>query len=438
MSWIGGKLGGRGSSYVGGLVVLLLLSGRSALAQAAPVSRSFQSSKAAVDRALRKLPAYPGGRLPVLDGFVIPGDDPLDHYQQGYYQYSVQLVEASDEETAVKVTVKVTAWYVDENPSHSGYRSLPSNGRLEADLLDRLQDVLDGKPITPQATAADTPAEVAVPSTAKSPGAPSALPDTASTAKASSVFQSPESLTSAMSARLPSAPAEPPRTVDDARTKQLQQEAKNLEEILRNQSRPNNLASVKDLRAQVFSRPAASAKVLFVADAEDEFQVLDAQGDWVHVQISGPSRGWIRRAQLDLSSVTTEVAASDSGTAGSGVEPFQQTREETATFPGDWAALRGKQVRIIWVQVNEGPKKSGAEAKASYAKSVFRRAFPSVTNESDKVEGVVIVFDSADGGMVATTLPALQRWNQGSLTEDSFWRQCWVDPPEAFGKTAGR
>jgi hypothetical protein len=428
---------GRGSRVLG-FAVLLLVTGRIALAQAAPVSRSFQASKADVEKALRKLPAYPGGRLPILDGFVIPGESPLERYQQGYYQYSVQLSEASDIETGAKVTAKVTAWYVDEDPSRSGYRSLPSNGRLESDLLDRLQDVLDGKPITPQAATAGKPADQNLASAPNTSTVNSTLPDTASSVKASSVFRSAESLKSALSAKVPSATPETARTVEDSRTRQLEQEAKNLEEILHSQSRPNNLASVKDLKAQVFSRPVAGAKVLFVADAEDEFQVIDAQGDWVHVQISGSSRGWIRRSQLDLSSVTIDIAASDAAIGSSGAETFQQTREETATFPGEWAALRGKKVRIIWVQVNEGRKGSGAEARTSFAKSVFRKTFPELTNESDKVEGVVIVFDSADGGMVATTVPALQRWNTGSLSDDSFWQQCWVDPPEAFGKPAGR
>jgi hypothetical protein len=40
--------------------------------------------------------------------------------------------------------------------------------------------------------------------------------------------------------------------------------------------------------------------VLFSADAEDEFEILGTEGGWIHVQIAGVSRGWIRRTQLDL------------------------------------------------------------------------------------------------------------------------------------------
>ncbi len=434
MSRMGKILDGRMANQAFVVVVLLFLTNGIVLAQAAPGNRTFQTSKSEIEKALRKLPAYPGGRLPILDGFVIPGDDPLERYQQGYYQYSVQMVETSDVETSVQVSAKVTAWYVDDDPKRSGYRSLPSNGRLEADLLDRLQDVLEGKTISPQAAGGSGETNVAAP--AKSSAAPNALPDAASRVRANSVLQSPESLASAMAAKLQSVP--PERTPEDPRIQQLQKEAKNLEEILHNQSRPNNLASVKDVKTPVYSRPAASAKVLFVAEAQDEFQVLETQGDWVHVQISGPSRGWIRRSQLDLSSVTVEIGASEAAEGISGAGPFQQTHNETATFPGTWEPLRGKTVRILWVKINEGRKESGAEARTIFAKSLFRKTYPTLTNQSDKVEGVVIVFDSADGGMVATTLPALQGWSQGSMTDDSFWQQCWFDPPEAFGRSAAR
>jgi len=37
--------------------------------------------------------------------------------------------------------------YADRDPSKSGYQVLPSNGRLELDLLDRLSDRLGGKPL---------------------------------------------------------------------------------------------------------------------------------------------------------------------------------------------------------------------------------------------------------------------------------------------------
>jgi len=47
--------------------------------------------------------------------------------------------------------------------------------------------------------------------------------------------------------------------------------------------------------------------------------------------------------------------------------------------------------------------------------------------------GVVLIFDSEDGGMVAATRAVLDLWKNGSLSEQAFWRQCYLDPPEILG-----
>ncbi len=69
---------------------------------------------------------------------------------------------------------------------------------------------------------------------------------------------------------------------------------KGLEEILHNQAHPANLVAVKKTSTPVLANPIENAKVLFLAAAEDEFEMLDANSNWVHVRISGLSRGWIR------------------------------------------------------------------------------------------------------------------------------------------------
>jgi hypothetical protein len=48
----------------------------------------------------------------------------------------------------------------------------------------------------------------------------------------------------------------------------------------------------------------------------------------------------------------------------------------------------------------------------------------------------VVIFDSDDGGMIATTMPALRQWKAGTLSDEAFWRRCLFDPPEAFGSAA--
>ena len=48
------------------------------------------------------------------------------------------------------------------------------------------------------------------------------------------------------------------------------------------------------------SSASLTAKTLFLASARDEFEMLDFNRDWVHVRISGLSRGWIWRNNLEM------------------------------------------------------------------------------------------------------------------------------------------
>jgi len=52
------------------------------------------------------------------------------------------------------------------------------------------------------------------------------------------------------------------------------------------------------------------------------------------------------------------------------------------------------------------------------------------------VDGVVIVFDSADGGQIAATIAGIKGLVDGSLPPAEFWRQCSLDPPESFQDSA--
>ena len=138
------------------LRILAILSGSSALAQANSYERAFPQSKAAVEKALEALQSSLAGHLPVLDGFAKPGEHPLDRYQRGYYQSTLQVTSTPAGGSLVRITTKVTAWYADPGSAHSGYQLLTSNGRLEADLLDQLAEQLakvHSGTSTPSATA---------------------------------------------------------------------------------------------------------------------------------------------------------------------------------------------------------------------------------------------------------------------------------------------
>jgi hypothetical protein len=318
---------------------------------------------------------------------------------------------------------------------------LPSNGRLEADMLDRLQAILASQTAGPQ------PASQAAPASEPPPVSAPSVPANTVDIPAGSKFPVPRNaLGLSPSGAVPpeaatrSAPSSPTaedlpslrqrREEAEKRMKELTSDVQNLEEILHNQAHPNNLAVVKKSGTLVLARPQANAPALFSAEAKDEFEILGTDGGWVHVQISGVSRGWIRRAQLDfpqgLDDNSNEAGAFD----GAGNTAFQVTHEETRTFVGNWELLRGKTVRVIWV--DPSGQRSSAWAKRDFAKSLLLKALKDASSADQAVAGVVIVFDSADGGQIASTIENAKQWQSGKVSEASFWQHCSLDPPELF------
>ena len=221
------------------------------------------------------------------------------------------------------------------------------------------------------------------------------------------------------------------KAVADKRMQDLTKEAKGLEEILRNQAHPKNLVAVKKSGTPVLGNPIEGAKILFLASAEDEFEILDMNANWVHVRISGLSRGWIRRSGVEMPSNSTSEAKVESSPGHANAENFQVKNEEIASFPGTWEPLRGKTVKILTVQ--DAGVGTGSRAKLEFAKSLFDKEYAELTRAPTTAAGVVLIFDSEDGGMAAATLPTLQQWKAGSLSDQAFWRRCFLDPPETFG-----
>ncbi len=433
-------------------------------AQSAPYERTFVQSKTAVERALKDLQSAASGRLPVLDGFTRPGDRPLDRFQRGFYQCAIQVTSTPSGGALVRVSAKITAWYADPDSARSAYQVLPSNGRLETDLLDRLQDALSGQvssgtPTPGSATAATgtpttgtaTPPVVSAPSQPRNKAAVSVpnisapMPNTgtsaapmASSKRPTTPANSPFKLGNGVNSDIATSLATQ-KAVADKHMEELTKEAKGLEEILRNQAHPKNLVAVKKSSTPVLVSPVEGAKVLFLATAEDEFEILDLNANWVHVRISGISRGWIRRSSLEVPDTYASDAKVEDAPAPPSTEQFQVKNEEIASFPGAWEPLRGQTVKILTVQrANLGASDTSSRAKLEFAKSLFEKEYAELTRTPTSAVGVVLIFDSEDGGLIAATLPSLQQWKAGTLSDQAFWRRCFFDPPEAFISPAGQ
>jgi hypothetical protein len=404
-------------------------------AQGSEAERSFPQSKATVEKILKEMQAATAGRLPVVDGFATAADHPLDRYQRGYYQSKFQVSAAPSGGSVVRVSVQVTAWYADPVAGRSGYQVLPSNGRLEADLLDQLAEQLGSR----AKGASGAPAASESRRSAKTSATTSAPVEPTISAPVPRIPQPEGGLARGLADQEKA--SSQPKTTQSGQKKSpdndlrgLQAEADSLEEILKNQAHPKNLVAVKKSGTPVVGTASLTAKTLFMASAHDEFEMLDFNRDWVHVRISGLSRGWIWRNNLEMpDSIPDSDLPTPAAAAPVAADLFHVTREEKAPFPGDWPPLRGKNVRIVSVEkINESEKDSGPQLRLEFAKSLLDKDYAELAQKPEELAGIVLIFDSVDGGMIAATLPTLQQWKAGKLSDAALWHQCFFDPPETF------
>jgi len=404
----------------------------SAPSQTSPHERTFPQSKTTIEKALVGLQSSLAGHLPVLDGFAKPGDHPLDRYERGYYQSTVQISSLPSGGSLVRITTKVTAWYADSVASRSGYQLLASNGRLEADLLDQLAEQLAKSPAenSERTAAVTTPKPSPEPPTAEEASISAPAPKFPETDR---TFSS--SVSQGLAERASAHPADAPNEKSDSA---LQAEADNLQEILKNTAHPKNLVAVKKSGTPVVSTPSLTAKPQFLASMHDEFEMLDFNTDWVHVRVSGLSRGWIWRNSVEMpDGISDTAAAPTAASLASASDLFHVIREEASTFPGDWEPLKNKNVKIISVQkIDENAKNADARQRLEYAKFLLEKSYKEIALKPQGLAGVVVIFDSADGGMIAATMPTLQQWRAGTLSDSALWHKCFFDPPEMFDSTA--
>jgi hypothetical protein len=407
------------------LSVLVAISGIVSSGQtASPNERSFPQSKATIEKTLQAMQSDLAGRLPVLEGFAKPEEHPLDRYQHGYYQATFEVDPAPSGGSVVRVAIRVTAWYADPSGSHSGYQLLTSNGRLEADLLDQLagQLVAIPPPSTPPVESAAAPAKPTTEPAISAPSEP--FPDTNQTFSSAlnHGLANPES----------AKPQTPQQTAAEKAQKALRAEVENLETMVKGVAHPNNLVAVKKSGTPVVATPSLTAKPQFLASMHDEFELLDFNADWVHVRISGLSRGWIWRNSVEMPEGISDTQQRSVASA-TAADLFHVSRQERAPFPGDWEPLRNKNVEIISVErIDHSSQDNGPKERLEYARLLLEKSYEEITRNPQELQGVVVIFDSSDGGMLAATLTTLEQWKAGKLSDGAMWRQCFFDPPETF------
>jgi hypothetical protein len=393
----------------------------SANGQVVPYARTFSKPKIEVEQALKDLQAFTGQKLPIVDGFVTSAQQPLDRYERAFYQFSIEVLPGVPAGTIVQVSAKITAWYADKDPAKSGYQILPSNGRLELDLLDRLDEKFGNKPAPGTARSLATSGISAPTPKLNLGGGINMSPGNGNPVVAPEGTEELNRLRSE-------------REAEEKRMRSLNVELQGLEEVKKNQVHPLNLVTVKRAGTPVMARAGEESRLLFKAAVNDEFEFLDAEGEWIHVQISGVSRGYIRRSALELPEViATHLEATEKAESAAKQAVFRVEREENSVFPGEWEALKGKTVKIYTVQpASQDPKETDARAKLHFAGSLMQKFVGDATPGVLGADGVVVIFDSADGGIAGATLASIQQLAKGEISEEAFWKQCYLDPPETF------
>ena len=370
------------------VALILLVSSFSALMaqEKGQQERRYAASVASIKSALRDLGAYSGGRLPTLTGFVAD-DVKLANYEHPYYEFKIDTVPQGDE-TLVRVKASVSAWYTADGATQGYYHQLPSNGRLEADLLDRLKAYLTDHLVTASTDIALLEQHIA------------------------SIQQE--------------------RAAAEQRLAELKKKSEMLRAITA-QDPNTRLVSPSQAKVAVYSQPAENSSVILKAEPEDEFEVLEQRDTWYRVKIGGSEAGWVRRAQFRAATATTPGAESAAESAAKNA--FTITREHMYPFAGDWPRLKDKTALFLFVQPStRGAANSPPDLKLQFLETVFANRFGEMTHSSSSksFDGIVVIFLDSNGGVAAATVPDIKLWREGKLSKAAFLAKCSLDPRTAF------
>jgi hypothetical protein len=417
--------------FLFGLVLLALPTAGHAQQAVQPVERVYNHSRVEVEKGLQAMQAYATSRLPVLDGFVNANASTLDHFENPHFQFRIELKAEGPAQTVVQIAAKITAWYAGAASDHSQYVVVPSNGRLEEDLLDRLSIYLEkGSSRQPAGAGARAPLSDGA-GLGPSPGAANG-PQTGAAGKSSAILTDPgtpaATSTGTDAATLASqiAAVQAQREATEQNVRRLRQQTSELEANSKSQKFLSNLATVKATRTPIFQQADESSKILFRADPEDEFEIIDAHEGWVHVRLENTDEGWLRISQLQR---PNEV--DDSGDMA--VLNFLTPSEEIKPFVGEWMPLKGKPALFVFANpARELPAGTLGQSQLDFAKHVFTDGYREATHSDQAISGVVVVFLGAKGGVAAATLADIRRWHDGTLSDKLFLERCSLDPPESF------
>jgi hypothetical protein len=401
--------------------------------QVPPKERLFNHPQVEIQKALEQMQAYETQRLPALPGFVNANATSLDHLQNPRYQLHIDLIFQGPAQTVVRVSAKITAWFEDTGPSASHYEVVPSNGRLEEDLLDRLSVYLE-KGASRQAGAAIVepplpPTGPANPPLAGTNNAPAAAANPGDAPNHPSPAAVLSNTPEALAARITAVQSE--RETLERKERALQQQVSELQSASRNEVYIKNMAIIRSAQTPIYEQDQETSKVLFHADQDDEFPILEVRGGWVRVRLEKSAEAWLRGSQLRQ--------PGDPSDSDPSALNFNASDVEVKPFHGEWSKLKGKTALYVFAQpARQLPAAALGLNQLRFAEFTFVEGYREATHSQQQVDGVVVVFLGQKGGVAAATLADIRRWHEGYLTDKLFLDRCSLDPSDSFRDAVSR
>jgi hypothetical protein len=412
----------RGRLLLRAAVLLAVALGSIAAAQQAPpTERLYNHPQVDIQKAMEQMQAYDTQRLPSLAGFVNANAISLDRLQNPRFQLHIDLVFQSASQTVVRVSAKITAWYEDAGPSRSQYTVVPSNGRLEEDFLDRLSMKLEKGATAPQGAVSADPLPSPAGSANPEPAAATRPRDAKSMDPPTVAV--PNNTAGALAGQISALRTE--REALEQNERKLQQQISELQSASRREVYLKNMAVVRTAQTPLFEQNQETSKVLFRADPDDEFPILEVRSGWVRVGLEKSAEAWLRSSQLRQPADTP-----DSDPA---VLNFNAANEEVKTFGGEWTQLKGKTALYVFAQPSRQlPAAALGQNQLQFAEYTFVEGYRVATHSHQQIDGVVVVFLGQKGGVAAATLADIRRWHEGYLTDKLFLDRCSLDPFDSF------
>jgi hypothetical protein len=430
------RTGNRCAGLVSVAFLILFAAPVSLTQQASSTERVYNYAQVEIEKALQQLKAYDTERLPTLEGFANASAASVDHLQNPHFQLHVELISQGALQTVVRVAAKITAWNENADPSRSQYAVVPSNGRLEEDLLDRLSMYLEkgaaGQPMAslPSAPARSTTGSYAPSSRRAGAGSGTGSPPAAARPEVAVPANPTDASAADLASRIASTRAE--REALEQSERKLEHQISELQNASANETFVKNIAIVRSTQTPVFEQNSEISKILFRADPDDEFPIIESHDSWVRIRLENGD-AWLRASQLKRPG---QADSDDDTTAATN---FRSDNQEIKPFEGDWTQLKGKMALFVFATpVRSIPESTLGQNQLQFAQHVFLDGYRVATHSQQELEGVVVVFLGSKGGVAAAKLADIRRWHEGLLTDKLFLSRCSLDPPESFRDSARR